>query len=155
MRILVVCLGNICRSPLGHGCLEHLVGEAGLDWEIDSAGTGNWHIGNMPDKRAIAIAKKNNIDISHQRARQIQKEDFERFDHILVMDRENYEDVLKLAENDEQRAKVRLFLGDDAYVQDPYWDDSLFESVFNQIYDQSQNLITELGALSGSKKGRY
>ena len=144
MRILVVCLGNICRSPLGHGCLEHLIKKAGLDWEVDSAGTGSWNIGNMPDKRAIAVAKHNNIDISHQRARQIQKEDFNRFDHILVMDRQNYEDVLALADNDEQRSKVGLFLGEEAYVQDPYWDDSLFEPVFNQIYDHSQRLIEKL-----------
>lgn len=144
MRILVVCLGNICRSPLGHGCLEHLVSQSGLDWEIDSAGTGSWHIGNMPDKRAIAVARNNNIDISHQRARQIQKADLDQFDHILVMDKQNYEDVLALASNEEQKGKVRLFLGEDN-VQDPYLNDTLFEHVFNQIYEHSQELIKELG----------
>lgn len=144
MRILIVCLGNICRSPLGHGCLEHLVSEAGLEWEVDSAGTGAWHIGNMPDKRAIAVAKKNNIDISHQRARQIQTSDFDKFDHIFVMDQQNYDDVLALAANDKQRSKVKLFLGEETYVKDPYWDDTLFEPVFNQIFDHSRQLIEEL-----------
>lgn len=144
MRILIVCLGNICRSPLGHGCLQHWVNEAGLEWEIDSAGTGNWHIGNMPDKRAIAVAGNHNIDISQQRARQIQAADFDRFDHIFVMDQQNYDDVLALAPNEEQRSKVKLFLGKDSYVDDPYWDDSLFEPVFDQIYTHSQHLVKEL-----------
>lgn len=150
MRILVVCLGNICRSPLGHGCLEHLVKEAGLDWQVDSAGTGSWHIGNRPDKRAIAIARDHNIDISHQRARQIQKGDFDRFDLILVMDKQNYDDVLALASTEEQRSKVRLFLGEE-HVQDPYLDDTLFEPVFSQIYTQAGQLIRELKELTGSQ----
>lgn len=129
---------------MGHGCLEHLVSEAGLEWEVDSAGTGAWHIGNMPDKRAIAVAKKNNIDISHQRARQIQTSDFDKFDHIFVMDQQNYDDVLALAANDKQRSKVKLFLGEETYVKDPYWDDTLFEPVFNQIFEHSRQLIEEL-----------
>jgi protein-tyrosine phosphatase len=93
MKILMVCLGNICRSPLAHGILEHLVIQKGLNWEIDSAGTGNWHVGQQPDHRSIAVAEKYGIDISGQCCRQFEVSDFDRFDHIFVMDRNNLEDV--------------------------------------------------------------
>ena len=87
MKILMVCLGNICRSPLAHGIMEHIVVEQGLDWQVDSAGTGDWHIGSPPDKRSIAIAKRYGLDISNQCCRQFQVEDFDRFDKIFVMER--------------------------------------------------------------------
>jgi len=143
MKILMVCLGNICRSPLAHGMFEYLVKQQGLDWEIDSAGTGSWHIGNPPDRRSIAVAKRNGIDIAKQRARQFQLADFDEFDHILVMDHQNYRDVTAMAQTQEQRNKVQLFIADDI-VPDPYFDDSHFEPVFKLIKEQSEKLIEEL-----------
>jgi len=142
MRILLVCLGNICRSPLAHGSLANLAEQAGLDWTIDSAGTGNWHIGHAPDSRAIAVARKNNIDITRQKARQMTTDDFESYDLILAMDKQNYQDILKLTNNETQQRKVKLFLEEDD-VQDPYFDDKLFDFVFDQIYNRSKVLIKE------------
>jgi len=77
----MVCLGNICRSPLAEGIMRQKSAEAGLNWEIDSAGTGQWHVGQPPDERSIAVAQKNRLDISAQRARRFRKSDFEAFDH--------------------------------------------------------------------------
>ena len=140
MKILMVCLGNICRSPLAHGVLAHMVNENGLDWEVDSAGTGDWHVGQCPDNRSIAIAKKYGVDISGQRARQFNPADFEWYDHILVMDRSNLADVLALATNAEQRTKVHLFLEHDV-VPDPYYDDALFEPVYQMIAERCKALL--------------
>lgn len=139
----MVCLGNICRSPLAHGILEHLANKNGLDWEIDSAGTSDWHIGSCPDNRSIAIAKKYGVDISGQRARQFSKADFKYYDHILVMDRSNLSDVLALASKADERAKVALFLANDI-VPDPYYDDSLFDPVYQMIARRSEVLLKEL-----------
>jgi protein-tyrosine phosphatase len=100
MKVLLVCLGNICRSPLAHGILEHLANTEGLGWEIDSAGTGNWHIGHSPDSRSVAVARKMGVDISEQRARQFEQADFVRFDHILVMDDQNLKNVVALAQSE-------------------------------------------------------
>ncbi len=128
----MVCLGNICRSPLAHGVMDYLVQENGLNWEIDSAGTGNWHLGSPPDQRSIAVAQAHGIDISQQRARQIKVSDFDVFDHILVMDEENLKNVLTLAPKTAHREKVRLLLENEV-VPDPYWDNNLFEPVFQMV----------------------
>lgn len=145
MRILMVCLGNICRSPLAHGVMQHLADKAGLNWEIDSAGTGNWHVGEAPDRRAIAVAKSHGIDISGQRAQHFNATLFDAYDHIFVMDRANYRDVLRLAQNEAQRAKVQLFLGD-REVPDPYYDNALFEPVYAKVEARCRALLDELGA---------
>uniref|UniRef100_F4CDK4 protein-tyrosine-phosphatase n=1 Tax=Sphingobacterium sp. (strain 21) TaxID=743722 RepID=F4CDK4_SPHS2 len=145
MKILVVCLGNICRSPLAHGILAHLVKEKGLDWEIDSAGTGDWHVGECPDRRSIAIAKKYGVDISGQRARQFNRIDFEYYDKILVMDRNNLRDVLAMAHSPADRAKVSLFLENDI-VQDPYYDNNLFDPVYKIIAARCETLLKELAS---------
>ncbi|MDX3912030.1 MAG: low molecular weight protein-tyrosine-phosphatase [Pseudosphingobacterium sp.] len=145
MKILVVCLGNICRSPLAHGILAHLAKEKGLDWEIDSAGTGDWHVGECPDKRSIAIAKKYGVDISGQRARQFNRIDFEYYDKILVMDRNNLRDVLAMAHSPADRAKVSLFLENDI-VQDPYYDNNLFDPVYKIIAARCETLLKELAS---------
>lgn len=142
MRILMVCLGNICRSPLAEGVMRHLVNEQHLGWEIASAGTGNWHVGQAPDKRSIAIAQTFGYDIALQRAQHFSEALFEQFDHILVMDRNNLRDVLKLAKTTEQRQKVKLFLDDDE-VTDPYYDNALFEPVCAQIEKRCKELIEE------------
>lgn len=138
----MVCLGNICRSPLAHGMMAHLIAERDLNWEVDSAGTGNWHIGKQPDRRSIAVAKKYGVDISGQTARQFSSLDFDHYDHILVMDRNNLRDVLALASNDEQRNKVQLFLVNDV-VPDPYYDDEQFDPVYQMIERRCRKLIEE------------
>ncbi|MEM6408090.1 MAG: low molecular weight protein-tyrosine-phosphatase [Pseudomonadota bacterium] len=93
-RILVVCFGNICRSPLAEGLLRMRAAEAGLSVYVDSAGTGSWHVGNPPDPRAIVAARVHGFEISDQRARKLRAEDFTAFDQILVMDEQNLVDVL-------------------------------------------------------------
>jgi protein-tyrosine phosphatase len=110
-RILFVCLGNICRSPMAEGVFRRVVAEEGLDehFVIDSAGLGDWHIGQAPDHRAQKAARSRGIDISEQSARQIVDEDFDRFDLLLVMDGSNY-DELKARAPHEARAKIRPFL---------------------------------------------
>lgn len=134
----MVCLGNICRSPLAEGILKHKVRQNGFDWTVDSAGTGFWHTGELPDRRSIAVARKYGIDITNQRARQFRPDDFDRFDRILVMDTQNRRDVLRHARNDEHRAKVQLILdylypGQEENVPDPYYDDDGFEEVFRML----------------------
>ena len=140
----MVCLGNICRSPLAEGIMRHLADEQQLNWEISSAGTGNWHVNQPADKRSIAVAKKFGYDISRQRARHFNTQMFEEFDHILVMDRNNLRDVLRLASSDQQRKKVRLFLADESEVTDPYFDDKLFEPVFLGIEERCRQLVKAL-----------
>jgi protein-tyrosine phosphatase len=145
MKILMVCLGNICRSPLAHGILEHLVKEKNLNWEIDSAGTGNWHIGEKPDRRSIAVAQKYGVDITNQSCRQFDITDFEKYDHILTMDQNNLSDVISLANGDAGVEKVRLFLKN-GIVPDPYYDDNQFEPVYLMIEKRCKEIITELGS---------
>ena len=143
MKILMVCLGNICRSPIAHGVMDYLVKKEGLDWEVDSAGTGSYHIGQQPDLRSIAVAKKRGIDISAHKARKFIPADFKRFDKIFVMDNNNYSAVVSLTDEAKERAKVKLFIPD-ASVQDPYFDDVLFEPVFEQIITQCEKLLKHL-----------
>ena len=128
----MVCLGNICRSPLAEGVMQHLTNKYGLDWQIDSAGTGDWHVGEGPDRRSVRAAQDNGIDISKQICRKFRKSDFDEFDLIFVMDKSNYADVLAMAPNEQAAAKVRLLLGDKE-VPDPYYDDSQFQPVFELI----------------------
>jgi protein-tyrosine phosphatase len=141
MKILMVCLGNICRSPLAEGIMRHLVDEQNLNWEISSAGTGDWHVDQPADRRSIAVARNFGYDISNQRARLFNEDMFDEFDHILVMDQNNLRDVLKMASNYEQRNKVKLFLPDELEVTDPYFDDRLFEPVFLEIEERCKQLI--------------
>lgn len=144
MKILMVCLGNICRSPLAEGIMRHLVNEQGLNWEIASAGTGDWHVNQPADRRSIAAAKSFGYDISKQRARHFNQQMFDAYDYILVMDQNNLRDVLKLAAHEAQRKKVKLFLKDENEVTDPYYDDALFEPVLLQIEERCKQLIEEI-----------
>lgn len=147
MKILMVCLGNICRSPLAEGILRSKLGDS---FFIDSAGTGNWHIGKSPDKRSVLIAQKYGLDISSQKARQFQKSDFDEFDLIFVMDESNYMDVIALAESDEHKTKVRLILKElnnqpDFNVPDPYYGGNEgFEKVYNLLDDATNEFILKL-----------
>ncbi|CAN5331973.1 low molecular weight protein-tyrosine-phosphatase [soil metagenome] len=138
MRFLMVCLGNICRSPLAHGILEAKIAQHGLPWTVDSAGTSGWHSGGCPDGRSMAVAKKYGLDISGQCSRQFRHYDFEAFDVIYVMDRSNLSNVLALAATAEERAKVKMILneiypGQNKEVPDPYYDDNGFEEVYDML----------------------
>ena len=146
-KILVVCLGNICRSPLAEGIMLKLISEKNLPIQIDSAGTSNFHAGEKPDTRTVLNAKKHGIDLSLLRARQFSKKDFDNFDAIYVMDKSNMTNVLALAKNKEHAQKVELFLnslfpGQNMEVPDPYFGgEEGFEEVFNLIYSTCEKLI--------------
>lgn len=125
MKILMVCLGNICRSPVAEGVMKAKLAKYKIPGEVDSAGLLSFHIGSQPDKRAIASAKQNNIDISGQRARQFNKSDFNNFDYIFTLDDAIHKDVLNMASNNLEKEKVHLLLtfsGNevDREVPDPY-----------------------------------
>ena len=134
-RVLVVCLGNICRSPMAEGALRRHIQSKGLRIKVDSAGINGYHNGEAPDSRAQAEMRRHGIEIAAQESRQIKKKDFERFDLILVMDASNRHDVLALAgERKEWQKKVHMFLpeGD---VPDPYYDgDTGFTKVFGLVH---------------------
>jgi protein-tyrosine phosphatase len=139
----MVCLGNICRSPLAEGIMQHLVKKNALDWEVDSAGTGNWHIGEGPDRRSVHTAREQGIDISGQVCRLFRVSDFDEFNYILVMDKSNLQDILALARNSNDAAKVSLLLGD-KIVPDPYYDDSQFMPVFKMIEQGCKDFIARV-----------
>jgi len=148
--VLLVCLGNICRSPTAHGVLEHRLQEAELDVLVDSAGTAAYHVGNPPDRRATAAASRRGIRLDHLRARQVGVNDFRRFDLVLAMDRDNLEDLLAICP-EEHRTKVRLFLefaGDRVAtreVPDPYYGgDEGFEQVLDLVELAAAGLIEQL-----------
>lgn len=145
MKILMVCLGNICRSPLAEGILKS---KASSNIVIDSAGTGSWHAGEQPDERSIAIAKDNGIDITYQRARQFTSRDFQTFDLIYAMDNSNYENIIAQANSDEDVAKVRLILNElypeeNLDVPDPYYGGKTgFKNVFDML-DKACDVIID------------
>ena len=112
MKILMVCLGNICRSPMAQGILEVKVKAAGLDWQVDSAGTANYHVGEAPHHLSQKVAKSYGVDISGQHGRQLTKEDFVSFDKIYVMDKENYRDAKRIAGDNWDDKKVDLLLNE-------------------------------------------
>jgi len=148
MRILMVCLGNICRSPLAEGILKQKIGERSLDWIVDSAGTSGWHSGELPDPRSIQTARDNGIDIRDQRSRQFRREDFERFDLILAMDSSNYSNIVSLADSEDDKNKVELILnyshkGLNMAVPDPYYEGG-FQKVFDMLDDAVDKMIEEV-----------
>lgn len=156
VKVLFVCLGNICRSPLAEGLFRHHANAAGLDEGpdrdvfADSAGTGSWHAGNPPDKRSVAVAGRHGIDIAHQRARQVEADDFERFDYILAMDRDNLE-ALHAVSDDVHRGKIRLlmsFASDTklSEVPDPYFfrDEVGFARVFDAIEEGVRGFLDHI-----------
>ena len=145
MKILMVCLGNICRSPMAEGILRKKIEEAGLSYTIDSAGTGAWHAGEHPDRRAVMTAKKFGVDISKLIARKFTAKDFEKFDRIYVMDLANLRDVLSLARTETDRKKVQLLLDNNLEVPDPwYGGDEGFTEVFNMMDKACDTLLIKL-----------
>jgi protein-tyrosine phosphatase len=144
----MVCLGNICRSPLADGVLRHKVNKLNLNIIVDSAGTANYHIGASPDKRMIATAKMKGVDIGFLKARQFEYKDFEEFDSIFVMDQNNYKNVIQLAKTDQDKCKVKLLLDVTSKVHrkevpDPYYGTQTdFEEVY-ELVDQATDAIIE------------
>jgi protein-tyrosine phosphatase len=142
----MVCLGNICRSPLAEGILKSKV--FSFKTFVDSAGTGAYHIGEKPDKRSINIAKANGIDITNQKARKFSVKDFDEFDYIYVMDNSNYDDVISLARNDDDRVKVKLILNEifpdeDLDVPDPYYGGEFgFKNIYKML-DEACEIIAK------------
>lgn len=151
MKILMVCLGNICRSPLADGLLRHKVKSDGISAIVDSAGTANYHVGGPPDERMTETAMQNGIDISNLRARQFEITDYDQFDLIYVMDKSNYQNVTRLARNDNDIKKVKLILdelehsNDIQEVPDPYYGGQAgFDHVFNLLDRATDSIIKKL-----------
>ena len=150
MKILMVCLGNICRSPIAEGVLRHKAAQLGLDIEVDSAGTAAYHVGEQPDPRMQETALKHDIDISGQSARQFSTDDFELFDIIYAMDSSNYQDILSLTEKDVHRDKVKMLLneykpGSDMSVPDPWYGGADgFEEVFQLVDEACGQIVNKL-----------
>lgn len=146
VKILMVCLGNICRSPLAEGLLASKLPKD--KFIVDSAGTGHWHVGRQPDERAIAVAKKNGLDISTQKGKLFSANDLDAFDYIYVMDSSNYDDVIRMAKTDLQKAKVtmilnELFPGENVDVPDPYYGlANGFDTVYNML-DETCDIIAK------------
>lgn len=149
MKVLMVCLGNICRSPLAEGVLKHLVSEKGLDWEVSSNGTSGYHNGDIPHAGSISIAKQHGIDISEQRSSKFEASDLDYYDLILAMDASNYNDILAHSTSEEQKAKVHLLLnysnpGMNKAVPDPYYLGG-FDKVYDLIYKACEEIIFQHG----------
>jgi protein-tyrosine phosphatase len=146
-KILMICLGNICRSPLAEGILRSKISKKNT---VDSAGTGGWHAGELPDKRSVAIAKSKGLDITNQRARQFKISDFDTFDCIYVMDKSNYKDVIALAPNETAKSKVKMILNElypekNTDVPDPYYgDQDGFENVYNMLNQACDVIASKL-----------
>ena len=152
MRIVFVCMGNICRSPTAEGVMRRLVEEQGLDIEIDSAGTGAWHVGEPPDTRATLAARRRGVTLEGA-ARQIRPDDFARFDLLIALDRANLRELLAIAPDEEAAEKVRLLrefdpaADGDLDVPDPYYGgDRGFETVLDMVEAACRGLIDELRA---------
>ena len=152
IRICFVCLGNIVRSPLAEAMFRHLIEEAGLDdrYQVDSAGTSGWHVGDPPDRRMRQVAARHGFHYDH-RARQFQRGDFDRFDWIIAMDRQNRADLRRLARSPEHEAKIRTLRefdplgGPDAPVPDPYYGGiDGFEEVYAIVERSCQGLLDAL-----------
>lgn len=146
----MVCLGNICRSPVADGVMQHKINQYHLDAEVDSAGTAAYHVGQAPDERSTANARKNGIDISALRARQFKVSDFDLFDFIYVMDASNYNNVMNLARNESDRAKVDLLMnavepGKNISVPDPYYGgEKGFDQVFSMVNEACEAIAQKL-----------
>lgn len=144
-RILMICLGNICRSPLAEGIFKSKLPSE--QYFIDSAGTAGYHIGELPDIRSIEIAKHHNIDITNQRCRKFTTDDFEDFDYIFAMDSSNYNNIIALAKTEEDKAKVQMILnltdpGKNKEVPDPYYGGKDgFEKVYQMLNDAANSFL--------------
>jgi protein-tyrosine phosphatase len=158
VRVLFICMGNICRSPLAQGVFEDVLRREGLEGEVsvDSAGTGAWHVGSSPDERALSAASLRGVDISSQRARRIKPEDCRNFDYVLTMDEENYRAVAGLCRGS---AVVRPFLdfatdSPETAVPDPYYGGpDGFEHVLDLVEEASEGLLEDIRERHLSRRG--
>ena len=152
--VLFICTGNICRSPTAEGVLRHLASERSLELRIESAGVGDWHIGDPPDERALRHARSRGYDLSAQRARQVRAQAFEEFDMILAMDRGHRKALQRIAPQERRpphrhapphhHAKIRLFVPD-FDVPDPYYGGAEgFEKVLDLVEERCRALLDEL-----------
>lgn len=150
IKVLMVCLGNICRSPLAEGILKSKITNQNI--MVDSAGTGAYHIGNLPDVRSIEVAKKYGINITDQKARKIQVSDLEEFDFIYTMDSSNYENVKALAVSSIQEAKILMIMNElhpeeNISVPDPYYGGKQgFEQVYTMLDKACDKIIDKLNS---------
>ena len=148
MKILMVCLGNICRSPLAEGILQSKVNPD--IFQVDSAGTAAYHIGELPDERSIAVAKKYEIDLTNQRARKFTVKDFDAFDLIYAMDQSNFQNIIALARNDKDELKVKMILNEikpnsNESVPDPYYGrEDGFENVYRMLNDACELIAAKI-----------
>ena len=148
-RVLFVCLGNICRSPLAEAAFREEAARLGLAVEADSAGTGGWHRGEPPDRRAIAAAERGGVDISRQRARKVTRADFDRFDHIVALDEDNLADLERMRPA-AGRARLSLLLDhvpgrEGQAVADPYYgDDGHFDDAWRDVAEAARALAHNL-----------
>lgn len=146
MKILMVCLGNICRSPLAQGIMEKKIEDNGLDWQVDSAATSSYHVGESPDPRSITTAENHGLNISHQRSRQLKPQDLDYYDLILAMDESNLNNISRRCTNEAQQQKVRLVL---SYVEgfplvsvpDPYYGEGGFGQVYNMLEEACEQIV--------------
>ncbi len=144
----MVCLGNICRSPLAEGILQSKL--SADFFEIDSAGTAGYHVGELPDKRSIAVARKYGVDITNQRSRKFVKSDFKEFDLIFAMDESNYDNIISMIDDSNDIPKVKLILNElypseDRSVPDPYYGgDQGFENVYKMLDEACENIASKL-----------
>ena len=138
--VIFVCLGNICRSPIAEGVARKIAQERGLDVTVDSAGTGSWHIGEAPCEHSVAVARKNAVDISMLRARQIKPKDFEVFDLVIALDENNYNDLKRMGAT--SLYKLGAFGYNDEDVPDPYFFDG-YEG-FDKVYEMIEVCVNEL-----------
>lgn len=160
MKILMVCLGNICRSPLAEGILRHKAAAAGLHWTIDSAGTNGYHVGEPPHPLSQKVARLNGVDICAQRARRFVKEDFDRYDKIYAMADDVLDDIRRIAGPQFDAAKADLFLnelhpGEDASVPDPwYGTEPGYHEVYSLIKAACEAIIARYGETAPQSQRR-
>ena len=151
MKILMVCLGNICRSPLAEGILQHKAWKAGLTWSVESAGTEAFHVGEPPHRLSQKVARLNGIDISHQRSRRFVQEDLLNFDRIYVMDEDNYAEVKRISKKLWNDKKVNLLLnelqpGENKSVPDPwYGNEDGYHLVFEMVDKACEEIVLKFG----------
>lgn len=148
MKILMVCLGNICRSPVAEGIMKTKAAKYHLNLAIDSAGTSGWHNGSQPDGRSVKNAAKNGVDISTQESRKVMLSDFELFDVVYAMDKENYNNLINLAPHG-LHYKIKMILneaypGEDKSVPDPYYTDDGFDQVYSLLDEACENIALNI-----------
>jgi len=157
MKILMVCLGNICRSPLAEGILKHKAKEAGLNWTVESAGTNGYHVGEAPHHLSQKVARLNGIDICNQKARRFVKEDFDRYDNIYAMADDVVDDIRRIAKEKYDASKIDLFLnelypGEDRSVPDPwYGTEPGYHEVYKLINEACETIISKYAHVKASK----